>query len=79
VRLLPPDCERLWSLKAVVVPRGVDEAAVRKRLLAEFNIEVGAGLGPLAGRIWRVGLMGSGSSATNVQLLLNALKRMLHD
>jgi alanine-glyoxylate transaminase / serine-glyoxylate transaminase / serine-pyruvate transaminase len=79
VRLLPPDRERLWSLNAVVVPHGVDEAAVRKRLLTEFNIEVGAGLGPLAGRIWRVGLMGSGSSATNVELLLNALKRTLHD
>jgi alanine-glyoxylate transaminase / serine-glyoxylate transaminase / serine-pyruvate transaminase len=77
LRLLPPATERLWSLNAVVVPDGVDEAAVRKRLLTDFNIEIGAGLGPLAGRIWRVGLMGSGSSATNVLLFLNALKRVL--
>jgi alanine-glyoxylate transaminase/serine-glyoxylate transaminase/serine-pyruvate transaminase len=77
LRLLPPAAERLWSLNAVVVPDGVDEAAVRKRLLADFDIEIGAGLGPLAGRIWRVGLMGSGSSATNVLLFLNALKRVL--
>jgi alanine-glyoxylate transaminase / serine-glyoxylate transaminase / serine-pyruvate transaminase len=76
--LLPPAAERLWSLNAVVVPEGVDEAAVRKRLLTEFNIEVGAGLGPLAGRIWRVGLMGSGSTATNVLLFLTALKRALN-
>ena len=76
--LLPPAAERLWSLNAVVVPNGVDEAAVRKRLLAEFNIEIGAGLGPLAGRIWRVGLMGWGSTATNVLLFLTALKRVLH-
>jgi alanine-glyoxylate transaminase / serine-glyoxylate transaminase / serine-pyruvate transaminase len=77
LRLLPPVGERLWSLNAVVVPDGVDEAVVRTRLLAESNIEIGAGLGPLAGRIWRVGLMGSGSTATNVRLLLSALKHAL--
>ena len=54
--------ERLWTLNAVRVPDGVDEAAVRKQLLEEFNIEIGAGLGPLAGKIWRVGLMGASSS-----------------
>jgi alanine-glyoxylate transaminase/serine-glyoxylate transaminase/serine-pyruvate transaminase len=64
-------------LNAIVVPDGVDEAVVRKRLLAESHIEIGAGLGPLAGRIWRVGLMGSGSTATNVRLLLDALKHAL--
>jgi alanine-glyoxylate transaminase/serine-glyoxylate transaminase/serine-pyruvate transaminase len=77
LRVLPPAGERLWSLNAVVVPQGADEAAVRKRLLTEFNIEIGSGLGPLAGRIWRVGLMGSGSTATNVLLFLNALTRAL--
>ena len=60
--LLPPEGERLWTLNAVRVPDGVDEAAVRKHLLDEFNIEIGAGLGPLAGKIWRVGLMGASSS-----------------
>jgi alanine-glyoxylate transaminase/serine-glyoxylate transaminase/serine-pyruvate transaminase len=77
LHLLPPCEERLWSLNAVVVPDGVDEAAVRRRLTEEFDIEIGAGLGPLAGRIWRVGLMGSGSTATNVLLFLNALKHVL--
>jgi alanine-glyoxylate transaminase/serine-glyoxylate transaminase/serine-pyruvate transaminase len=57
--LLPPSPERLWTLNAVQVPSGVDEAVVRRRLLEEFSIEIGAGLGPLAGSIWRVGLMGA--------------------
>lgn len=75
--LLPPPAERLWTLNAVRVPDGVDEAAVRRTLLEEFNIEVGAGLGPLAGRIWRVGLMGAGSTVNNVLLFLSALERVL--
>ncbi len=75
--VLPPPDERLWSLNTVRVPEGVDEAAVRRHLLEEFNIEVGAGLGPLAGRIWRVGLMGSGSSLANVLLFLTALQHAL--
>jgi alanine-glyoxylate transaminase/serine-glyoxylate transaminase/serine-pyruvate transaminase len=75
--LLPPANERLWSLNTVRVPEGVDEAAVRRRLLSEFDIEIGAGLGPLAGRIWRVGLMGSGSTLANVVLFLGALHQVL--
>ena len=75
--LLPPPDERLWTLNAVRVPPGVDEAAVRRRLLEEFNIEIGAGLGPLAGRIWRVGLMGAGSTMANVLLFLGAFERCL--
>lgn len=75
--LLPPAGERLWTLNAVRVPDGVDEAAVRRSLLDEFNIEIGAGLGPLAGRIWRVGLMGSGSTLATVLLFLGALERVL--
>jgi alanine-glyoxylate transaminase/serine-glyoxylate transaminase/serine-pyruvate transaminase len=71
--LLPPPGERLWSLNTVRVPEGVDEARVRKALLAEHGIEVGAGLGPLAGKIWRVGLMGSGSTLENVSRLVGAL------
>ena len=77
LKLLPPPLERLWSLNAVVVPDGVDEALVRRRLLEDFNIEIGAGLGPLAGRIWRVGLMGSGSTTANLSLFLAALKSVL--
>ncbi|HEU4690347.1 MAG TPA: alanine--glyoxylate aminotransferase family protein [Vicinamibacterales bacterium] len=79
LQLLPPEGERLWTLNAVRVPDGVDEAAVRRHLLEHFNIEIGAGLGPLAGKIWRVGLMGSGSSPANVMVFLAALERALRD
>ena len=61
----------------MAVPAGVDEAAVRKRLLDEHGIEIGAGLGPLAGKIWRVGLMGSGSTRENVARLAAALQPLL--
>jgi alanine-glyoxylate transaminase/serine-glyoxylate transaminase/serine-pyruvate transaminase len=77
LELLPPSGERLWSLNAVKVPAGVDEAGVRRALLAEEGIEIGAGLGPLAGKIWRVGLMGSGSTEENVTRLVSALARLL--
>jgi alanine-glyoxylate transaminase/serine-glyoxylate transaminase/serine-pyruvate transaminase len=68
---------QLWSLNAVRVPEGVDEAAVRKKLLADFNIEIGAGLGPLKGKIWRVGLMGENSRKKNVETFLDALEKIL--
>lgn len=68
---------RLWSLNAVRVPEGVDDARVRGRLLNDSNIEIGGGLGPLKGKIWRIGLMGSGSSRENVLLVLEALHRAL--
>jgi alanine-glyoxylate transaminase/serine-glyoxylate transaminase/serine-pyruvate transaminase len=69
--------KRLWSLNAVSVPEGVDDARVRSRLLDE-NIEIGGGLGPLKGKIWRIGLMGSGSTRENVLLVLDALQRALN-
>ncbi|MGE5245981.1 MAG: pyridoxal-phosphate-dependent aminotransferase family protein [Betaproteobacteria bacterium] len=75
--VLPPEGERLWTLNAVRVPDGVDEAAVRRHLLDEFGIEIGSGLGPLAGRIWRIGLMGASSSPRFVVLLLGALQSAL--
>ena len=68
--------QRLWSLNAVSVPEGVDDARIRARLLDE-NIEIGGGLGPLKGKIWRVGLMGSGSTRENVLIVLDALQRAL--
>ena len=70
---------QLWQLNAVRVPAGVDEAAVRRRLLNDFNIEVGAGLGPLKGKIWRIGLMGETSNPTNVCACLSALGQILND
>lgn len=69
---------RLWSLNAVRVPEGVDDARVRARLLNDFNIEIGGGLGPLKGRIWRIGLMGSGSTRENVLLVLEAMQSALN-
>lgn len=75
--VLPPPQERLWTLNAVRVPPGVDEASVRRMLLQVFNIEVGAGLGPLAGKIWRVGLMGASSTPQTVLLFLGALEAAL--
>jgi alanine-glyoxylate transaminase/serine-glyoxylate transaminase/serine-pyruvate transaminase len=75
--LLPRESDRLWTLNAIRVPQGVDEAGVRKHLLDEFNIEIGAGLGPLAGKIWRVGLMGASSSPRLVVLLRGALESAL--
>jgi len=70
---------QLWQLNAISVPAGVDEGAVRKRLLEEFNIEVGAGLGPLKGKIWRVGLMGENSRPEVVQKFLAAFRKVLAD
>jgi len=75
--LLPPAAERLWTLNAVRVPAGVDEPRLRKELLARFNMEVGAGLGPLAGKILRVGLMGASSTPQTILLFLAALESAL--
>jgi len=75
--LLPPEGERLWTLNTIRVPAGVEEAAVRKTLLDTYNIEVGAGLGPLAGKIWRVGLMGASSTAQTILQFLAALEGAL--
>lgn len=70
---------RLPQLNAVRVPAGIDEAAVRQRLLQEFNLEIGAGLGPLAGKIWRLGLMGHSCRPDNVQLCISALGKVMAD
>ncbi len=75
--LLPPEPDRLWTLNAVRVPDGVDELAVRKRMLAAFDIEIGAGLGPLAGKIWRVGLMGASSTPPVIVTFLGAFESVL--
>lgn len=68
---------RAPMINAVRIPDGVDDAKVRQRLYDEFNIEIGAGLGPLKGKIWRVGLMGHGARAENVELLVKALRQLL--
>ena len=75
--LLVPEEHRLPQLNMVVVPEGVDEAAVRAYLLNEAGIEIGAGLGALAGKVWRVGLMGYASREENVAACLEALSAAL--
>ena len=68
---------RLPQLNAVSIPDGVDDAAVRARLLKDFNLEIGAGLGELAGKQWRIGLMGHASNPVNVERCLTALAAVL--
>jgi alanine-glyoxylate transaminase/serine-glyoxylate transaminase/serine-pyruvate transaminase len=70
---------RLPQLNAIVVPEGVDEAMLRSRLLNDYNLEIGAGLGELAGRIIRIGLMGYGANMKNVMYCLEALEAVLAD
>jgi len=70
---------RLPQLNSVNIPEGVDDAAVRTALLSEFDLEIGAGLGALAGKTWRIGLMGYASNPRNVLLCLNALEAVLAD
>jgi alanine-glyoxylate transaminase/serine-glyoxylate transaminase/serine-pyruvate transaminase len=68
---------RLPQLNLVKAPEGVDEAAVRKQLLQDFNLEIGAGLGAFAGKVWRIGLMGYSARQENVQLCTSALRACL--
>ncbi len=72
-----PEAERTPQLNAVAVPEGVDEARVRRRLLDEHHLEIGAGLGALAGKVWRIGLMGYSSRPENVVGCLEALGAVL--
>jgi alanine-glyoxylate transaminase/serine-glyoxylate transaminase/serine-pyruvate transaminase len=71
--------DRLPQLNAVTIPEGVDDAKVRSRLLKEYNLEIGAGLGELAGKVWRIGLMGHSSRAENILLCIGALESVLVD
>lgn len=70
---------RLPQLNAVSIPQGVDDALVRSRLLDEYNLELGAGLGALAGKVWRIGLMGHSARAENILLCVGALEAVLSD
>ena len=75
--LIVDEADRLPQLNLVGVPEGIDEAQVRVQLLDQFDLEIGAGLGALAGKVWRIGLMGYGSNSTNVRLCLSALETCL--
>ncbi len=69
--------DRLPQLNSVIIPDGVDDAAVRSTLLNDYNLEIGAGLGAYAGKVWRIGLMGYASRKENITLCLSALKQTL--
>jgi alanine-glyoxylate transaminase/serine-glyoxylate transaminase/serine-pyruvate transaminase len=77
IGLLVDERYRLPELSTVKIPDGVNDAQVRSTLLNEYNIEIGAGLGPLAGKVWRVGLMGEGARIENVDLFLAALDKAM--
>jgi alanine-glyoxylate transaminase/serine-glyoxylate transaminase/serine-pyruvate transaminase len=79
MKMLVAEKHQLPQMNAVKCPERVNEAEVRKRLLNEFSIEIGAGLGPLAGKIWRIGLMGYSCRPDNVMLCLSALGSVLAD
>jgi alanine-glyoxylate transaminase/serine-glyoxylate transaminase/serine-pyruvate transaminase len=72
-----PEDERLPQLNAITIPDGVDEATIRRELLDQFNLEIGAGIGALAGKVWRIGLMGYASNPKNVLLCVTALESVL--
>jgi alanine-glyoxylate transaminase/serine-glyoxylate transaminase/serine-pyruvate transaminase len=75
---LAPEGEHLASLLAVRVPEGIDEAAMRRNLLLDHGIEVSGGLGPLAGKIWRIGVMGEGARIEHQERLVTAVASLLH-
>lgn len=77
IKYLPEPGYELPMLNAVSIPEGVDDAAVRSQLLREFNIEIGGGLGQFKGKAWRIGLMGSACTLSNVMLFLAALEKCL--
>jgi alanine-glyoxylate transaminase/serine-glyoxylate transaminase/serine-pyruvate transaminase len=77
ISLLVPEENRLTTLTTAVIPPGVDDLGLRKTLLNEFNLEIAGGFGPLAGQIWRIGLMGYSSRFENIILLLAALREIL--
>jgi alanine-glyoxylate transaminase/serine-glyoxylate transaminase/serine-pyruvate transaminase len=76
-RLVAKEGHRLPQLTAAFVPDGLDEAAARRRLLGEFGIEVGAGVGPLAGKAWRIGLMGESCREEKLERLLEAIRKVV--
>jgi alanine-glyoxylate transaminase/serine-glyoxylate transaminase/serine-pyruvate transaminase len=77
IKFVVDEAARLPQLNSVYIPEGVDDAAARSRLINEFNLEIGAGLGVLAGKIWRIGLMGYSAKQANVDYCLKAVKAVM--
>ena len=69
---------RLLSLNAVKIPKGVNDLEIRNKLLYDYDIEIGGGLGPFAGKVWRIGLMGYNARSESVDYCLNSLKSVLN-
>ena len=79
INFIVDEADRLPQLNAVTIPEGVDDAVLRSRLLNEYNLEIGSGLGDLAGKVWRIGLMGNSARAENVIFCLSTLEAVLSD
>ncbi|MGD8235770.1 MAG: alanine--glyoxylate aminotransferase family protein [Chromatiales bacterium] len=79
IDFIVPEAERLPQLNAISIPEGIEDVAVRTHLLNEYNLEIGAGLGPLAGKIWRIGQMGYASNPENILFCIDALGNVLNE
>jgi alanine-glyoxylate transaminase/serine-glyoxylate transaminase/serine-pyruvate transaminase len=79
LQFVVPEAERLPQLNAVTIPDGIEDVVVRAQLLQQFGLEIGAGLGALAGKVWRIGLMGYGANRRNLTYCLAALETVLHE
>ena len=77
-KVIVPKHSRLPQMNSVKIPEDVDEAVIRRQLLDEYQLEIGAGLGPLAGNVWRIGLMGYASNRKNVLFCLGTLEALLN-
>ena len=69
--------DRLPQLNTIFIPEGIDDPKTRSKLLNEYNLEIGAGLGVLAGKIWRIGLMGQSSNKKNIEYCLDSLSKVI--
>ena len=77
IKFLVKEEDRLPQLNAIYIPDGVNDLESRQKLLNEFNLEIGAGLGVLAGKVWRIGLMGQSSNKKNIEYCLNSLAEVI--
>jgi alanine-glyoxylate transaminase/serine-glyoxylate transaminase/serine-pyruvate transaminase len=79
LRFAVPEAERLPQLNTILIPEAVDDAAARRTLLETYGLEIGGGLGALAGKVWRIGLMGYSSRRENIDLCVRALETVARD
>jgi alanine-glyoxylate transaminase/serine-glyoxylate transaminase/serine-pyruvate transaminase len=77
INFLVDEEDRLPQLNTIFIPEGVIDAEIRSKLLNDFNLEIGAGLGVLAGKVWRIGLMGHSSCQKNIDHCLNSIKAVI--